>query len=144
MRLFTILALTCLIFSSCSYSSNEIYFMDVNTDILPNIDITSNLDTSITYDILDSILFKYEIMLDTGEIFFTQIYFNNEYIFLSEEMSDSLWINPEDTLADGSYELDMEILYKSTTGSLADKFDLEFILKDTTWLVKLGREEVKK
>ena len=144
MRILTILALTCLFCSSCFYSSDEIYYVDVSADILPIIEITSNLDTSLTYDILDSIHFQYEIVLDTGEIFFTQIYFNKDYIFLSEAASDSLWINPEDTLADGSYEIDMEVFYKSTSGSLTDKFDLEYILKDTSWLVKLGREEVIK
>ncbi len=92
------MALTCLLFTSCNYSSDEIYFIDVSTEVLPTIEITSDIDTSTTYDVLDSILFKYEIVLDSGVVFFSQIYFNDDYIFLSEEMSDSLWINPADTL----------------------------------------------
>jgi len=144
MRILLITALTCLFCNSCNYSSDETFYVEVDFDILPNIEVLSNLNSSDTIDKMDSIFFRYEIVLDTGGIFFSQIFFNEGFVFYSEEMADSLWINPVDTLSSGSYELYMEVLYKSATGSLADLIDAEYLLKDTTWQVVIDEEEVVK
>lgn len=119
------------------------HFVEVDTDILPNIEITTNLNPADTLDISDTIFFNYEITLDTGKIFFTQIYFDDLFLYVSENMSDSISINPFDTLSIGSHDLYMEVVYKSTTGSLADKIDAEFLLKDTVWQVIFSQKEVE-
>lgn len=136
----TVLALTCLLCSSCYYSSNESFFVDVNTDVLPEIDIKTNLDVTDTINHRDSIFFKYEVLIDTGNIYFSQLFFNEEFIFYSEEMADSLWINLNDTLSAGTYDLSMEVIYKSSTGSLADRIDAEYLLKDASWQIVFGKE----
>lgn len=141
MRILLTLAVTCLLLSSCIYSSDEMFWVEVDTDTLPHIGITTNLNPTDTFEIQDTILFKYEIVIDTGYIFFSQLFFNDGFIHYSEHMADSLFVDPVDTLSIGSYELYMEVFYKSSTGSLADRIDAEFLILDTTWQLNIGHKE---
>ncbi len=142
MKTTTISLLILLILSACDYSSDEIYFVEVDLSDLPELEISSSLDTMESVLITDSLLFEYEISIDTGKIFYTQIFFDESFIFASDSLANSVWINPDTSYNDGHYDIYMEVIYKSSTGSLADRINAEYLLKDTSWVVTLNRGDV--
>ncbi len=144
MKISVVLTFVILLFTSCSYSSNEFYFLEIPYTGLPEIVLSTNFDTLENVLIRDSILFEYEVSIDTGKLYIARIYLGNYYIFSSDSIRNSLWINPTYLTNDGQYEMNMELLYKTTSGSLADRIDAEFAVLDTSWNIILNRGEILK
>ncbi len=144
MKISIVFAFVILFFTSCYYSSDEFYFVDIPSTELPEIVLSTNFDTLETIIIRDSILFEYEVSIDTGRLYITRIFLSEFYIFASDSIRDSLWINPTYLTEDGQYEMNMELIYKTTSGSLSDRIDAEYAKLDTSWNVILNRGEILK
>jgi hypothetical protein len=142
--LILILSVFLFVVSSCYYVNNDAYFVDVQRGELPNVILTTNLDTVDSIIIRDSLLFKYEISIDTGNYYLSRLYLDNYYIFVSDSIRDSLWINPTYIDSSGVYLLEMLLYYQTNSGNLADKINTEFVQKDTSWSVTIIKEEAQK
>jgi hypothetical protein len=90
--------------------------------------------------IVDSLLFKYAISIDTGKVYFADLYLDNLLIFRSDTVADSLWFYPEYIRNETSYDLTLVAYYTKRTGSLADIMDADFLLADTSWTVRFYKD----
>ncbi|MEX0988390.1 MAG: hypothetical protein WD052_13010 [Bacteroidales bacterium] len=121
--------------------------MTVTSDYSPLVNISSNFDGNDSITLTDSILFKYMIEIDTGKLFFADLYLGNSqgnyFIMRSDSLVDSLWLHPTLVNVNGDYELTLVAYLKSYTGSLADVLDTEFEISDTSWPLSIIRNVVK-
>lgn len=129
--------------SSCYYSDLSTHRLDIISEYNPDISISSNIELYDSISLNDSLFFKYEIVIDTGSMYFTDLYIGSVIIYSSEDLMDSLWIVPSYIEVPGEYTLTQISYFKSYSGSLADKLDAEFISYDTSWTVKFYTEYLK-
>jgi hypothetical protein len=129
-----LLAISILLLASCTYYDNEEYFVDHTPGPLPEISLITSFDTIIG-DIIatDSILFEYEVFLDSGRVFFTYLEFQELQGFINDTNAASIWLKPNKFLPGNTAELFMSVAYKTNSGSLADLYDVEYTLFDTSW-----------
>lgn len=125
---------------SCYYMDTETYRVEVESTYNPFVQITSNLDDVDSIFVADSFLFKYEIEIDTGRLFFADLFIGNYQIYRSDTLRDSLWIYPYYIEMDGDYVLTLAAYYKSYSESLADRLNAEFFIADTSWIFSIRRE----
>lgn len=121
---------------SCIYTDNSSYFEEIEPDYNPTVRITSNFDTIDSITIVDSLLFRYEISIDTGTLYFADLFLENQQLFRSDTLVDSLWFYPEYIYDGETYDITLRAYYRSYTGSLADAFNAEFLLTDSVWTVQ--------
>ncbi len=91
----------------------------------------------------DSLLIKYEISIDTGRLYFADLYIGNYPLYRSVFETDSFWIAPDYVLIPGDYVLTLIAYYKSYSGSLADLMDAEFMVSDTNWTIKIYTDTIQ-
>lgn len=129
--------------ASCSYYNNEEYFVEHTPGPLPDISLSTSFDT-IAGDIivLDSIRFSYTVTVDSGMVYFTYLEFQGSEGFIQDTNSASVWIRPDSTLPEPSYDLNMSVAYKTNSGSLADLINAEYAVLDTSWNI-IVKEEVE-
>ena len=139
-RILYVLLLLLLTAKSCFYLDNGEYFVEIESDYNPTVTITSTFDSIDSIMIVDSLLFKYEIMIDTGSLFFADLYLDNFQLYRSGRRTDSIWFQPYFVNYGQSYDISLLAYYKTYTGSLADIMDAEFMLYDTTWTVTFYKE----
>jgi len=139
-NIFTVFLLIFLFSSSCYYSDPSTYEVEIVSDYNPSVEVLSNLGIHDSVAILDSLLFEYMISIDTGRLYFADLYIGNLLIYRSESLSDSIWIDPYYITVPGDYTLTMLAYYKSYSESLADLYNAEFIVYDTAWTLKFYNE----
>lgn len=122
---------------SCFYTDLSNYEVEIQGEYVPQISFASNLSGKDSVLIGDSIFFRYEILLDSGEYFFTDLYFDNQIIFRSDSLVDSLWIKPYYFADPGESILTLACFLKSYSGSLADIMNAEFLVADSAWAIKV-------
>ena len=132
---FTILLLMFTV-NSCFYTDNSSYYAEIEPDYNPKVSITSNFDTIDSITIVDSLLFRYEISIDTGTLFFADLFLDNQQLLRSDTVADSLWFYPDYISSGETYDITLRAYYRTYTGSLADALDAEFFLSDTVWTVQ--------
>lgn len=121
----------------CTYSDPNIYYATPVPGDSATVAVTTNLDDIDTAIIVDSLLFKYEVEIAGGDLYFLEatIGYFLLYQFLPEYdpdtitggyiLADSFWI-PEVVIADtGLSSMIFTIYYSSNTNSLADKVNIE-------------------
>ncbi|MCF8225601.1 MAG: hypothetical protein K9J30_06955 [Bacteroidales bacterium] len=124
---------------SCFYVDTQEFETEIYLDFEPEVTISSNFDQLDNIRITDSIYFSYEIQIDTGKLYFSDLYLDNYLIYRSSSTADSIWIFPYYIEEDGDYDLTILAYYKSLTGSLADVLDAEPYVEDTTWVITISR-----
>jgi hypothetical protein len=124
-----------LITGSCYYTDVDSYFVEVEKDLKPVVNITTNFDGQEDLFVIDSIKFIYNIEVDIGEIFFAELLLNNQRFFITDEFADSLWIKSDLVIFPGEYDLKMLAYYKTMTGSLADIVDAEIAVSQASWKI---------
>ncbi len=127
-------------FRSCYYVDSDRFEVDIVPEFTPQVQISSNLDGLDSIVVTDSLLFSYSIEIDTGQIFLADLYLGNSHIFRSDTASDSLWIYKDYVNFFGDYELTLRAYYRSYSGSLADIFDAEFFVTDSSWILTFREE----
>ena len=133
MRTGFIILFLLLSFRSCYYTDYDSYRVDVVPEFTPQIKISSNLDGLDSILVTDSLLFRYSIEIDTGQLFLADIYIGNSHVFRSDTISDSLWIYKDYVSLYGDYYLTLRAYYQSYSGSLADILGAEFLVADSIW-----------
>ena len=141
MKKATIVLLAMMMLGSCYYSSNETHFVQVEPGPEPQISVSVNLDTLPTVTITDSLEVAYEITLDGGDLYQVDFFLDGYYIFRSDSLANSFYINPTYIQENGEYDLDMKVYYSTNSGTLANKFDAEAFEEVKNWLVAINREE---
>jgi hypothetical protein len=126
---------------SCFYVDNNSYYVDIETDYFPTVLIASNFDTIDTITIVDSLLFKYEISIDTGTLFFADLFLDNLQLLRSDTIADSLWLYPGYINNRETYDITLRAYYRTYTGSLADIMNAEFFQADTSWTVQFFKNQ---
>jgi hypothetical protein len=139
----TIISLILLVSRSCYYSDPNTYTIDITLDYFPEIGISSNISEYDSISLSDSLLFKYEISIDTGRFYFTDLYMGSLQIFRSESDKDSLWIAPYYIEMPGDYTLTQISYFKSYSGSLADRLNSEYMAYDTSWTIIFYSDSIK-
>ncbi|MEX0982143.1 MAG: hypothetical protein WD577_12565 [Bacteroidales bacterium] len=122
-------------FRSCYYVDSDRYEVEIVPEFTPQVQISSNLDGLDSILVSDSLLFSYSIEIDTGQLFLADIYLGNSLVFRSDTISDSLWLYSNYVSFFGNYELTLRAYYKSYSGSLADIFDAEYFVTDSSWIL---------
>jgi hypothetical protein len=125
---------------SCFYVDDSQYWVDIDAGYTSRVTITSSFDTIDSIMIVDSLLFKYEISIDTGEVYFADLYLNNLLIFRSDTVADSLWFYPDYFRTETTYDITLVAYYTKRTGSLADIMDADFLVADTSWTIRFLSE----
>lgn len=125
---------------SCFYVDDGRYYVDINPDYESRVIITSNFDTIDSIRIVDSLMFKYEIEIDTGRLYYADLYLDNLQLFRSDTLVDSLWLYPSYINDGETYDITVRTFYKKFTGSLADIIDAEFFITDSIWTVTFYKE----
>ncbi|MFC2080154.1 hypothetical protein ACFLRQ_01630 [Bacteroidota bacterium] len=142
-KLSHILILVLFTTNSCYYSDLDTHEVEIqNNAYSPSISIKTNLDTMENIIFSDSLFFRYEIEIDTGRLYVSDLYLDNIQFFRSDTVVDSLFIIPGSLFYDGNYELTMLAYYKTYSGSLADILDAEFFIKDTSWIITIKRDDI--
>ncbi len=129
--------------ASCFYTETDRYPTDIISEYNPKITFSSNIDTIKDITVTDSLLFSYKVAIDTGSLYFSDVYLGNLHLVRSDTTSDSLWIYPGYVNNNGDYELTLVSYFKSYSESLADIMNAEFLAADTSWSINIIREEVK-
>ncbi|MDF1571005.1 MAG: hypothetical protein P1P82_05250 [Bacteroidales bacterium] len=120
---------------SCFYVDDSQYRVEIDPAFNPVLHFTSNFDTIDSIRIVDSLVFKYEISIDTGKLYYADLYLGNLQLFRSDTLADSLWLYPY-YINDGEmYDITIIAYFKKYTGSLADILDAEPYIADTSWRV---------
>lgn len=139
-RKYLILLIVFLSLNACFYIDNESYRVDITSSYNPEILISSNLDDLDSIIVPDSLFFKYNIQIDTGHLYFADLFIGNIQIFRFDTIADSLWINPFYISQPGDYILTLAAYCKTYTQSLADIINAEFLISDTSWTIKIRRD----
>ena len=139
-KLSIILILFILALSSCYYMDLNPNNVEVISSYSPTVNITSNLDQVDTIRLIDSLFFSYTIDIDTGKLFFADLYLGSYQLLRSGAVADSFWMYFTNNNPPGEYELILSAYYKTYSGSLADKYNSEFFVADTSWVLNLEPE----
>lgn len=139
-NIFAVFIFIFLFTSSCYYSDPSTYQVDIESDYNPFVEVVSNLGEYDSVPISDSLLFQYTITIDTGRLYFSDLYVGNLLINRSETLSDSFWIDPYYIKSPGDYQLTLLSYYKSYSERLADIYNAEFMVHDTAWTIKFYNE----
>lgn len=125
---------------SCFYVDDSRYWVEIDADFNPVLTFSSNFDTIDSIRIVDSLMFKYEISIDTGTLYYADLYLGNLQVFRSDTLADSLWLYPY-YINDGEmYDITIIAYFKKYTGSLADILDADPYIADTSWRVTLFKD----
>jgi len=137
---FWVLALLMLV-NSCNYYNTDEYFVEHLPSPVPELSIHTSFDT-LPYPVVvvDSILFEYKVTLDTGRVYFTYLEFQGAEGFVYDTNAARVWLKPDPLLLESTYDLNMTIAYKTTSGSLADLIDAEYAFQDTSWTLQVKEE----
>jgi hypothetical protein len=111
--------------------------VEINSGYNPSIYIYSNISSYDSISLSDSFLVKYEIEIDTGSLFYSELFIGNYLFFRSEHLMDSLWFISSDIGIPGEYTLTQVAYFRTYSGSLADRYNAEFIPYDSSWTFKL-------
>lgn len=133
MRTGFIILLLLLSFKSCYYTDYDSYRVDVVPEFTPKVQISSNLDGLNSILVTDSLLFRYSIEIDTGQLLLADVYLGNSLLYRSDTIVDSLWLYLDYVSFYGDYDLTLRAYYESFSGSLADIIGTEFLVADSVW-----------
>lgn len=133
MRTGFIILLLLISFRSCYYTDYDSYRVDVVPEFTPQVQISSNLDGLNSILVTDSLLFRYSIEIDTGQLFLADVYLGNSLLYRSDTIVDSLWLYRDYVSFYGDYDLTLRAYYQSFSGSLADIIGTEFLVVDSIW-----------
>ncbi|MDA3823265.1 MAG: hypothetical protein PF450_11750 [Bacteroidales bacterium] len=122
-----------LITNSCYYLDTESNRVDIILSYNPEVSIISTLDGIDSIRNSDSIYFRYEIDIDTGKFFYSDLILDNILIARFDSIIDSLWIPAYYIMEESIHNLTMVARYKTYSGSLADLMNTEYYIADTTW-----------
>jgi len=119
----------------CTYAPDPdlIYFKDIEFNENPEIRLSLNsYDESPTIDIYGPTTFYYDYESDFGQIDQLVVSVGNTIVLTTASTSGSFSIK-DNLLVNGIYELKIQVLVDSNTGSIADKLDLEKFVVWRTW-----------
>jgi hypothetical protein len=135
--LVTLVAMVTLLTPGCSYSDPNIYYATPVPDDSARVVVFTNLDDIDTAVIVDSLMFKYEVEIEGGELYFLEASISNFLLYQYRPnynpdtisgpyfLVDSFWV-PEEVAADsGLSSLIFSLYYSSNTNSLGDKVHVE-------------------
>jgi hypothetical protein len=128
---FRFLVITCIgltsLVSSCNYESEGIVITDVKPPSLDGITIDLNNSTESVIQLKQKTTFTYTVITNGKQLISSKVYLKSSLIWSTSSVTTSFTLDPE-LLATGSYNLRIEVLIASETGSLADKLGAEAII----------------
>lgn len=130
-------ALLCGLLGSCTYSPEEEFQNPVEPPVLENYSISlNNVPDGDTIRLFGPGQFSYFINKGNGVIESVKITLGDRWIDERTELSGSFQIN-NSNLRTGTWELKIEVITSSGTGSLADKVGAEQIQLWKKWIVEI-------
>ncbi len=135
MKRYLVIALMVLLMGGCFYVDVENYEVDIQSDYDPEITISTNLEDIDTISVADSLFFTYNIKIDTGRLYFTEVYLNYTKIYQSTKLNDSISFFPGYFVYPGYHSLTLIAYFKSYNGSLADIYNADYLTVDNSWVL---------
>jgi hypothetical protein len=120
---------------------SDTFFVNIepNFDSIPEVSFTTNFGDIDSIVIFDSIQFNYNIDIDTANLYGVYLYFEDIWIFESQNILDTMYIGPFTNTEDVDYTVTMFVAYKINTGSLADQYNIERMVADSSWTVRINQ-----
>ncbi len=133
----SIIIAVALLLAGCTYSNPDTYFVTPQADDSASVAVSTNLDSLDPIIVSDSLLFKYSVQIEGGELYLQEASVSNltlyqhytdydpdtipgPYVF-----SDSFWIYSAIAPDTALYPMLFSIYYSSNTNSLADVLSVE-------------------
>lgn len=135
--LLALILLVTLLTPGCIYSDSKIYYATPVPDDSARVVVITNLDDIDTVLIIDSLMFKYEVEIEGGELYFLESSIRNIllYQYLPDYNPDTVtgpyiladsFLIPGEVVADtGISSMLFSLYYSSNTNSLADMVHIE-------------------
>ena len=131
-----------LLLAGCTYSNSDIYYVTPQADDSASVAVTTNLDSLDPIIVSDSLLFKYSVQIEGGELYLQEASVSNltlyqhytdydpdtivgPYVF-----TDSFWIYSAMAPDTALYPMLFSVYYSSNTNSLADMLSVEADILD--------------
>lgn len=126
------------LFTSCEYQLGE-NFVEVEKPPVDKeqADVSLNIHypPDMAFEIEKSFMFGYDVFLQ-GRKFESCIFRLGDLVWERKEKSGQFWLDV-DQITNGRYELVCEVLSRSNSGSIADRFGTELSVARKTWQVKI-------
>mgnify|MGYP006284746063 CR=1 FL=1 len=117
------------------------YEVEITPEIVPQVTIETNMDELDSLVISDSTIFSYTISVDTGMLYFSELYVDKTIFSSSDTAVSNVWLHPGLVDTTGDHTITLLAYYKSLTGSLADNLNAEFRVADTAWTLPFLKSE---
>ena len=130
-------AMVMLAVAGCTYTDQEIYYVEPVPSDSAVIAVTTNLDTIEQVVITDSLMFRYRAEIEGGELYFAEASIGSLTLYqLATDYdpdtvtgpyitTDSFWIRSDIAPGTNLYSLQFSLYYSSNTNSLADQVGIE-------------------
>ncbi len=130
-------AMVMLAVAGCTYTDQEIYYVEPVPSDSAVIAVTTNLDTIEQVVITDSLMFRYRAEIEGGELYFAEASIGSLILYqLATDYdpdtvtgpyitTDSFWIRSDIAPDTNLYSLQFSLYYSSNTNSLADQVGIE-------------------
>ena len=115
---------------ACFYSDTEMFYVEPVAGDLPDITVSTNLDTLHNPQVNDSLEVEYLVEISNGEFFYVYADLAGSVVYESDTSQAAFWITPYMADSAGIDTLYMEFYYSSNTNSLADKLGYEARVKN--------------
>lgn len=126
------------LFTSCEYQLGENFVEaekpPVNEE-LADVSLNIHYPPGMPFEIEKSFMFGYDVFL-YGRKFESCVFRLGDLVWERKEKSGQFWLDV-DQIPNGTYELACEVLYRSNSGSIADRFGTELSVAGKTWQVKV-------
>jgi hypothetical protein len=120
---------------SCIFTDSETYYVDPIPGDLPQILVSTNLDTLYNPPVKDSLQVSYLVNISGGDFYYVYADIVNKTIFESDSMEGTFWITGSMAESAGVDTLYMEFYYASNSNSLGDKTGFEALSEILTFAV---------
>ena len=133
----SIIITTALLLAGCTYSNSDIYYVTPQPDDSASVAVITNLDSLDPIIVSDSLLFKYSVQIEGGELYLQEASVSNLTLYQHYTdydpdtivgpfvFTDSFWIYSAMAPDTALYPMLFSVYYSSNTNSLADVLSVE-------------------
>lgn len=138
----SIIIFTALLLAGCSYTNSDIYYVTPLADDSASVAVITNLDSLDPIIVSDSLLFKYSVQIEGGELYLQEASISSLTLYQHYTnydpdtivgpfvFTDSFWIYSAIAPDTALYPMLFSIYYSSNTNSLADVLGVEADILD--------------
>lgn len=123
---------------SCYYTDRDINYVEPVPGDPPILTVITSLDTLAEPEVVDSMLIRYEVVVENGEFYLMQAYVGNVLLFASDSVENNFWLFTDDVPYLGTDTLYMDFYYSTNSNSLADLVGAEAYIEQLVYGIKFS------